>query len=100
MILSTTNLRANFLPNSFQDHRCVVVSADHLRVIWEDTRLAMNELVQDVFLQCLIVILYSVGLSHSQGVAAMRQYHRHNMMLVVQQVAAVDVSQWNFLPVP
>ena len=55
----------------------------------------MNELVQYVLLYGLIVVLHCVGLPHPEGVAAVRQHHRHNLVSVVQQVTAVDMSNGN-----
>ena len=60
----------------------------------------MNELVENVLLQSLVVILHSVGLPHPQGVGTVRQHHRHNLVLIVQQVATMDMGNRNSASVP
>ena len=49
-----------------------------------------------------MVVLNSVGLTQPEGVAAMGQDNRHNLVLIVQQVAAMDVCDGNlvFHPLP
>lgn len=94
-------MRAHSLPNSIKGHCGIdIFAVYHLRDVREDSGLAMDELVQDVFLQCLVVVLNRVRLPYLEGVATVRQYHRHNLMLIVQQVAAMDVSNWNLVAVP
>ena len=57
----------------------------------------MNKFVKDVLLQRLVVILDTVSLPLLQGVTAMRQHHRHNLMLIVQQMAAMDMINRNLV---
>ena len=59
--------------------------------------LSMNELVENVLFQCLMVVLDTIGLTQLQGVTAMRQDHRHNLVLIVQQVAVMDMRDGNFV---
>ena len=44
----------------------------------------MNELVENVLLQCLVVVLDTVSLAQLKRIAAMRQDYGHNLVLVVQ----------------
>ncbi len=91
-------MRVNLLPDSIKGDSGIEIPAIHdLGNIRENQWFSMNELVQNVFLQSLVIIVDSVGLSQLEGVAAVRQDHRHNLVLVVQQVAAMDVCDGNLV---
>ena len=101
MLLFETYLRANSFPNCVKGHCGIDIFAIfHLRDVRKDSRLSMDELVQNMFLQSLVVILNCVCLPHLEGVATMRQHHRHNLMLIIQQVAAMNMSDRNLVAVP
>ena len=100
--LFTTYLWLNFLPHSFKsDFGVDVLAVSHLRNVREKNHwLPVNEFVQDVFFQCLMVILDIVGFTQLEGVATMGENHRHNLVLIVQEVAMMDVSDGDFMHRP
>lgn len=57
--------------------------------------LSMNELVQDMVLQCLVVVLDTVGLADTERVVTVGQDHRHNLVFIVQEVARMNMSDGN-----
>ena len=86
----------NPLPDSIEGDCGVDVSTIHdLRNVRLNNRFPMDELVQNVLLQGLVVVLDTVGLTQLEGVGAVGQHHRHNLVLIVQQMAAVDVGDGN-----
>lgn len=88
-----TDLWVDFLSNSAKgDCGINIFAISNMRDICKDYGFAIDEPVQDVFLQCLVIVLDSVGLPNFEGVAAMRQHHRNYLLFIVKQVAAMNVS--------
>ena len=52
----------------------------------------MNESIQNVLLQGLVVVLYTLTFSKGQGVVAVGENDGQQLVLIVYQVAVMDVS--------
>ena len=50
-----------------------------------------------MFLQSLVVVTDTMGLTHLEGVAAMGQDNGYDLVLIVQQVTAVNVCDGNLV---
>ena len=75
----------NFLSYGVEHHNGVnILAVGYLRDLGENRGFSINEAIQDVFLQSLMVILYSVCLSSPQRVATVREDHRNYLLLIVE----------------
>ena len=95
-----TYLRIDFFPNGMNGRGSIGISTDQWRCVWENLRLAMDELIQNVFLHSLVVILYCKCLTHPQGVATVRKHHWHNMIFIVKEMTTLEMSNGNLVSVP
>ena len=96
-----SHLFLHFLSDSCKSDCCVDIFAiDHVGDIREDPWLPVNELIQDVFLQSCVVILDILSFSKGQGVVAVRENDGKQLVLVVHQVAAMDMSDGNLVLTP
>ena len=96
--MATYYLRMNILPYLGEGYSSIdVFTIHHMWNIWDYQRLPMDEFVQDVFFESLVIITDSVGLTQLEGVTTMTQDHRHNLVLIVKQVAAMNVCYWNLV---
>ena len=60
----------------------------------------MNEPIENVLLQSLMVILDILSLSNLEGVVAVRENDGGQLVLIVQEVAAMEVSDGNLVLTP
>lgn len=91
----------HFLPDSSEGDCCVDVFAiDNMRNVREDHRLAMNESIQNVLLESFVVVLYTLTFTKGQGVVAVGEYDGEQLVLVVDKMTAVDVSNGNLVLLP
>ena len=66
----------------------------------KDSRLPMDETVQDTFLQGWEVIQDLMTLTHPQGIVAVGEKDGLELALVVQEVTLVDVGQLDLVLSP
>ena len=60
----------------------------------------MDESVKNVFLQSLMVVLHVLPLSDLEGVVAVGEDDGRQLVLVVQEVAAMEMSDGNLALTP
>ena len=96
-----SHLFLHFLSDSCKSDCCVdILAIDHVGDIREDPRLPVNKLIQNVFLQSCVIVLNILSFSKGQGVVAVRENNGEQLVLIVNQVAAVDVSDGNLVLTP
>ena len=94
-------LWSNFLPDLSEGTCGInVFLVDHLRYVQENERLSMNESVEDMLLQSLMVIFHILPLSDLEGVVAVREDDGGQLVLVVQEVAVMEVGDGNVVFTP
>ena len=57
----------------------------------------MDEAIEDVFLQSLIIVLDDLSLSDLERVVAVREDDGRQLVLVVQEVAAMEMHDGNLM---
>ncbi len=95
-----TYLSVNLFPDSVNAYSSVGITTNYWSCVRENPRLAMYELVQNVFLHSLVVIMYCVCFTHPQWVATVRKHYWHNLMFIVKKVTTLEISNWNLVSVP
>ena len=97
----TVYLRLNFGSDCSKRGNIVyIASVHHLGDVCQDSGLAMNEPVENVLLQGSEVIVDILSLAQGEGVVAVGEDDGEQLVLVVEQVAAVEVSDGNLALVP
>ena len=96
-----TYLWSNFLPD-FCESACGIniLLVHHLGYIQKNQRLSVDEAIEDVLLQSLMVIFDILSLSDLERVVAVREDDRGQLVLVVQEVAAMKVGDGNVVLTP
>ena len=91
-------LWSNFLPD-FCKGACGtnVILVDHLRYIQKNQRLSVDEAIEDVLLQGLMVVFDILSLSNLEGVVAVREDDGRQLVLIVQEVTAMEMSDGNLI---
>ena len=60
----------------------------------------MDEQVENVLLQSLMVVFHILPLSHFEGVVAVREDDGGQLVLIVQEVAAMEMCDGNLVLTP
>ena len=96
-----TYLWSHLLPHSCK-HGCSVdvLLVPDVRDVYQNGGLAMDEPIQDVFLESWEVVGHLLAPPHAEGVVAVREEDGLQLGLVVQQVALVDVGQLDLVLLP
>ena len=71
-----------------------------MRDVHQNGGLAVDEPIQDEFLESWEVVGHLLALPHAEGVVAVREEDGLQLGLVVQQVALVDVGQLDLVLLP
>ena len=71
-----------------------------MRDVYQNGGLAVDEPIQDVFLESWEVVGHLLAPPHAEGVVAVREEDGLQLGLVVQQVALVDVGQLDLVLLP
>ena len=90
-----------FLSDSCKSDCCVnVLSIDNVGYIREDSRLPVNQLIKKVLLQSCMVVLNVLSFSKGQGVVTVGENDGEQLVLIVHEVAAMNVGDWNLVLTP
>ena len=73
---------------------------DHLRNIQENPWFPINESIQNVFLQSLMVVFYTLTFAKGQRVVAVGENNGQQLLLIVYKMATKDARDRNFVLVP
>ena len=77
-----------------------VFPVNNLRDVNQNQWLPMDKAVENVLLQSLMVGLDDLSLSDREGIVAVREDDGRELVLVVQEVAAMQVSDGNLVLTP
>ena len=95
-------LRCNFLSDLSKGANGIhIFSKDNMRnIINNNHGLSMYESIENVLLQSLMVILDILSLSNFEGVVAVREDDGGQLVLIVQEVAAMEVGDGHLVFTP
>jgi hypothetical protein len=78
----------------------MILLVDHLGNIQKNQRLSVDKSVEDMLLQSLMVVLDILSLSDLEGVVAVGEDDGGKLVLIVQEVAAMEVRDGNIMLTP
>ena len=88
----------NVLPNGSKGSCSVdILPIGHLRDIWNDQWLAVDKLIQEIFLKGLEVVGNVLAFSYGEGVVAVGKDSGRKLLLIDEEVAAMDVCNGNLV---
>ena len=101
LILQRSHLRLDFGSDCSKRVSIVhILSVHHLGDICQYSGLSMNKPVENVLLQGREVVADILSLAQGEGVVAVGEDDGEQLVLVVKQVASVEVSDGNLTFVP
>ena len=74
-----------------------VLPVDNLGDVQENEWFSMDESVKDVLFQRLMVIFYILSLANFEGVVAVREDDRGQLVLIIHNVTAMEVCDGNLV---